>query len=124
MKSIIKGWVRFAFLGLLFTAISAQATNQPMALASTCDCGVPTNVQKTGQTGNSVSFSWSAVSGASSYDVWYLRVADNYTSAHTTVTSTAATIGGLSAGRYVFYFSTNCGDVPSDIIILEDVVIL
>ncbi len=119
---IKNGWAGLALLGLFLAVFSLQANNLPTHLApADCSCDAPGNVVKTGQTDSSVSFSWGAVAGATDYKVWYVRIDDNYTSAQTTATGTSINYSGLPTGRYVFYFSTNCGGETSSIIIMEDI---
>lgn len=120
--TIKKRWARFATLGCLLTVFSLGATNLPMEpVYSDCTCNAPTNMTQTGKTSTSISFGWNAVSGAVSYEVWYVRVDDNYTSPQSTVTVTSIGYTGLSAGRYIFYITTNCGGAKSDSVILEDI---
>ena len=115
------GWTSIAFLGLLLATLAMQATNLPTASAVLdCACSAPTNVSVTGHTSSSASFTWDAVAGATGYEVWYVRLDDNYSSAHATVTSNSANFSGLAPGQYVFYVSTRCGDEASGIVILED----
>ena len=116
---IKKGWAGVALFGLLLAMLSLQASKPAACLE--CTCVAPANGTKTGQTSTSVSFTWSAASGATSYDVWYYRSDDNYTSPESNLTGTSINFTSLPAGNYVFYISTNCGDTSSDIIILEDI---
>ncbi len=117
-----KRWTRFAALGFLLAAFSLQAAYlPPMPVAQDCACNAPVNATKTVQTSNSVSFAWDAVAGATTYEVWYVRVSDGYQSPHQMLTGTTGSYSGLPAGRYVFYISTQCGDDNSQSIIMEDI---
>ncbi len=82
-------------------------------------CSSPT-VTKTGQTSNSVSFSWGTVEGATAYKAWYFRRGDNYTSQVVTTGGNSISFSSLPAGTYVFYFSTVCGGETSQAIITDD----
>lgn len=118
------GCARLAIIGLLLTTVSLQATTAPVANERhDCACGTVGNIVKTGQTSNTISFSWDDVSGATGYEVWYVRVADNYTSTPAVITNTGFTFSGLSAGRYVFYITTKCGGEQSEIMVLEDIMV-
>jgi hypothetical protein len=71
-------------------------------------CSIPANMTTTGITSSSAAFSWSAVSGATSYNIRY-RVAG--TTTWTTATSTTASFNaaGLTAGTmYEWQVQTVC----------------
>jgi hypothetical protein len=101
-------------LGLLATGFSA-----PPAMDCTCDS--PT-VSITSQTSNSVAFSWGAVSGATSYEVWYVKREGGFTSQPVTTSGTTTSFNNLPAGTYKFYFKTVCGGEGSNISITEDLI--
>ena len=70
--------------------------------ATTDDEGVPTlptptGLQSTAQTPNSVSLSWGAVTGATSYQIQYRTGNGNWSTANVAMNGTAATVSGLSA---------------------------
>lgn len=81
------------------------------------------NLQRTGPTQGSVYYSWSAVSGATVYKVYYVRLSDGYTSSVYTTSSTSIYFTGLSSGAYRFYFAPVCGDDPLEYI-TDDVIII
>jgi subtilase family serine protease len=88
------------------TAVDAGGASAPSAQASgTVIPGVPTSLSATA--GNaSVSLSWSAAAGATSYNVYRGTAAggEGSTPVSTGITGTGATVSGLSNGqRYYFY---------------------
>lgn len=85
-------------------------------------CSGP-QVSVSSQSSGAVSFSWSAVSGATEYVVFYVRQSDQYTSPQTQTQSTSISYSGLASGHYHFYFATVCGGDLSEIIIIEDLII-
>ncbi len=86
-----------------------------------CTCDTPTNVRRTSSTATSITYSWDAVSGATGYNVKYLRLSDSYQSPEWTTTATSYTFTNLTAGAYKFYFATDCGGEVSEFIVIEDV---
>lgn len=113
------------FALLLLPALTAFSAIPvlPAKTAVVCTCTPPSPV-RTGQSAGSNTYSWSPVSGASKYAVWYVRKSDGYTSSIFQTTAMSFTFSGLSAGDYDFYFATVCGGAElSDYIIIEDVVI-
>lgn len=109
-------------LALASSLLMAVAIFFSSFTSAACSCSnAPTNVVKTSQSISSVAFTWDAVAGATTYEVWYVRQGDGYTSSPLTVASTTASFTGLPAGRYVFYGRTVCGNEKSDIIIFEDI---
>ena len=113
-----KGWAGLAALALFLTLLSLQSFT-----TTDCECTPPSNGTVTAQTDSSASFSWDVVSGATAYQVWYVRQADSYTGPVSTVSAAAVTFNGLSAGRYVFYLATECGVEVSDFVVLEDLIL-
>ncbi len=92
--------------------------NQTVATCASCD--TPTNVTKTGQTANSISFSWNAVSGADQYKLSYSR--NGFSSGDIYISSTSHTFSNLPSGRYTFSFSALCGGGSSTaFIVIDDV---
>ncbi len=106
----------FFVFGLLVNGFSAPPTIQ-------CNCDSPT-VTITSQSSNSVAFSWGAVSGATSYEVWYEKREGNFTSQPTTTNGTSMNFSNLSAGTYKFYFKAICGGEGSNIYITEDLIMI
>ena len=76
----------------------------------------------TSKSSSSITFGWSAITGAVSYSVWYHRREDNFTSSVSNTGATNITFSGLPPGTYDFYFVTNCSSETSDIIIIVDIV--
>jgi hypothetical protein len=75
---------------------------------TTTTCGTPTGATTGGITSSGATFSWSSVSGASSYTVQYQVVgATSWTTATTTSTSLAVT-GLASATNYQWEVATTC----------------
>ena len=93
----------------------------PATETATCDCPDITNLQETGQTSSSISYSWGGSLSADRYKVWYYRSEDQYTSSYFYTNSTAYTFSSLAAGHYTFYFVAECGSEESNIIGVEDV---
>ena len=63
-----------------------------------------TGLKQTGATANSITMSWNAMEGATSYDVYRYNGYDNYTPVATDVTATSYTVTGLVANSEVQYF--------------------
>jgi len=76
-------------------------------------CGIPSGLTSSAITTNSATLSWTAVSGASSYDVQFKPTSSStWTSASASGTSVSAT--GLSAGTaYEFQVKANCASSSS-----------
>ncbi|MFN0037817.1 MAG: hypothetical protein ACKVUS_22365 [Saprospiraceae bacterium] len=123
-NEIKKSWQCYSKLlySLLFLVVmhfAASATG----LVPELSCPAPT-ASKTGQSSGSVSYSWSAVSGATSYQVWYLRKEDNFSSGVMSTGNTSITVSGLAPGTYRFYFATGCASETSEYIIADDLIML
>ncbi len=87
-------------------------------------CSAPTNVQVTAKSSGSVTFDWDDYDGnPNGYKVKYLRQSDGYTSPEYFTGTSDFTFSSLPAGRYTFYFKTDCGGEVSGIIIIEDLII-
>ncbi len=110
-------------LNALIVLLLSLPIGQAQSPSVSATCPEP-SVTKTGQTANSVSFSWDAVSGATGYAVWYVRKEDNYSSAVTHTGNTSINYSGLSAGTYCFYFLTECGSSTSGYIIQDDIIMM
>ena len=85
-------------------------------------CDAPTNVTVTAKFSSSISFDWDGPDG-STYEVYYVRQSDGYTSPVYSTSSSDYAYSGLSAGTYDFYFRTDCGTEMSEIIGIEEVFI-
>lgn len=85
------------------------------------DCSPP-DPSVSSQGSGSITFTWEAKSGATSYQVYYFRAEDSYTSSPATTGSTSISFSHLPQGTYDFYFCTNCGGESSDYIILDDLI--
>ncbi len=76
------------------------------------------------QTSNSATFSWAAVAEASSYQSYYVRAENGYTSGVVGTTATSLTHSGLVSGTYKFYFRSVLKDGSySSYIIIDEIVI-
>lgn len=106
------------FLFLLLPAFVAQAAikGDPVTV-----CPTP-SPNKTQQSTNSVSFSWAPVSDGASYQIFWVRAADNQSGAVQSVSNTSITFSGLAPGNYSFYFATNCGTESSSYVILDEII--
>jgi hypothetical protein len=73
-------------------------------------CGDPTGLSNTPPTQTSTTVSWSAVSGANSYDVEYKKNTESiYTTGATATTATSVDLSGLTAGTlYNWHVKANC----------------
>ncbi|MEI6410570.1 MAG: hypothetical protein WCR52_14365 [Bacteroidota bacterium] len=106
---------------LLVPAVPGISSNVT-PVATELACPTP-NVSKTGQGSGSISFAWGPVSGAASYNVWYVRKDNNTSSAVFNTATNSFTFSGLEAGNYRFYFSTVCADGSSEYVIIDELVI-
>lgn len=86
------------------------------------DCPGASNLQKTGETGNSFTCSWVAAYSGAQYRVWYVRHDDGYNSGQTYTYSTSHNFTGLAAGHYTFYVQTICEGEVSSFIGIEDTI--
>lgn len=116
-------FVKLSFLLLLLVPAAAGISSNVTPVTTELACPTP-NVSKTGQGSGSVSFSWGPVSGAASYNVWYVRKDNNTNSSVFNTTAAAITFSGLDAGNYRFYFCTVCADGSSEYVVIDDVVII
>ncbi len=87
-------------------------------------CPAPSNVHVTAVSTGTISFEWDDCGCVGNgYKVKYVRQSDGYTSPEVSTTNSNFTFSGLSAGKYTFYFWTDCGGEKSEIIGVEDVLI-
>lgn len=100
----------------MFGAPTGQAT-------VTCTCPGITNLQKTGHTTSSISYSWDGYDGATQYKVYFYRSGDQYTSGYFYTSSTSYNFTSLPAGNYTFYFATVCGSESSGYVGVEDLIL-
>ncbi|NML40012.1 T9SS type A sorting domain-containing protein [Chitinophaga sp. G-6-1-13] len=93
---------------------SAYAAAQ-FTTTSTATCNAPAGLTSSGVTAASATVSWTAVSGASNYDVDYkLNTSSTWTNAATATTSTSVNLSGLtSASLYDWRVRTNCSSGSS-----------
>ncbi len=121
MKVTGQWCVKLSFLLLLLVSSASHVAATSIVPTEPEDgCPTPTSLSRTAVTSSSISFSWGST--GTSYQVYYVRVADGYTSSVMTTSSTSMTIPGLTSGAYKFYFATVCEDGTSDYIIVEDLV--
>ncbi|MEZ4961425.1 MAG: fibronectin type III domain-containing protein [Saprospiraceae bacterium] len=111
LKTLVFLWLALPFLPGL--------TSGPPAV--TCDCPDIADLQKTGQTSNSITFEWSPVDGATTYKVRYYRQDDQYTSSFQYTGQTSLSFTNLPEGTYTFYFMAVCGSGESGIVV-EDLI--
>src|SRR5436190_6050162 len=93
-------------VGNIFFDIS----NTNFTIAGAAACGTPTGLTNTTPTETSATVSWTAVSGANSYDVDYkTNAASTWTNAVTGTTSLSVNLTGLVGGTlYNWQVRTNC----------------
>lgn len=125
MKNSVKsrsnrGWKTLLFS--LFLLIGSSGFSAPPSVTATLSCVIE-SLQGSAQSQGTASFSWNAVSGASGYKLYYVRLADSYTSQQITVSGTAHTFTGLSSGSHRFFFAPICGGgtleyITDDLIVL------
>ncbi len=121
----MKNALNFSGLLCIVAILLGSATSGFTASAkpgTPSSCSSPT-VAVTGQTANSVSFSWGAVSGATGYKVWYVRLNDNTTSEQFSTGNTHFSFSGLASGTYNFYFVTECEAGTSEASIIIELMI-
>lgn len=118
-----KGWQGCITLGLWLLLFLPTTSDVSAADAIRLTCPTPTGMSVTAKTSSSVSFAWNTMSGASGYQVYYVRLADSSTSSVMTTGSPAITVSGLAPGTYRFYFATVCDSGTSDYVVLDDIVI-
>jgi len=89
--------------------------NTNFAIAAGTGCGAPAGLTSSAITTSGATVSWTAVSGAVSYDVDYkLPLSTTWTNATTATTSTSVAIGGLTASTvYDWRVRTNCSGATS-----------
>ena len=123
MKNVCKmNWQRyFKIFALLVLVVPASSGYTTFPQAVQINCPEP-GVSVTGRTSDSITFSWSAVEGASAYKVYYVNKSNNQGSALTTTGGTSITFSNLASATYTFYFATTCGTNSSEWIIIDDIV--
>jgi hypothetical protein len=87
------------------------------------DCGAPANVHVTNQSAGVISFDWDDVSGATGYQTWYVKQGGN-SSSPSVESASNCTFWNLTAGTYDFYFQTVCDGEVSEIIVVEDLLMI
>ncbi|MCB0522538.1 MAG: fibronectin type III domain-containing protein [Lewinellaceae bacterium] len=85
-----------------------------------CDCPPIANLQKTGETSSSISFTWEGPDAATGYKVWYVR--GQSASGYSYPSGTSWEFAGLPPGEYTFYFTAVCGGSESSFIGIEDII--
>lgn len=84
--------------------MTAVAQSTPIRVATKPEVPAVTGLKQTGAKVNSITMSWNAVSGATSYDVYRRNSWDNYTKVASDVKTTSYTVTGLSASSQIDYF--------------------
>lgn len=103
--------IKVEAVGNIFFDIS----NSNFTITAGPGCGAPTGLTASGITTTGATVSWTAVSGAVSYDVDYkLTSSGTWTNAATATASTSVAIGGLTANTiYDWRVRTNCSGSSS-----------
>lgn len=115
-----KIWPMFFNLFLLLPLLAPVAPSFSLPTATVeVSCTAPSPTKNAHSSGY-ISFSWSAVPGATDYRVWYVRHQDSFTSESVLTGGTSCSFSGLPAGNYSFYFQTVCGETASEYVIVDD----
>lgn len=109
----------FLFAFLISANFGFAAPSNGNGEKCTCDEPYPLLVN---QGTTSLTFSWSAVSGATTYKAYYYRREDHYTSSEISTTALSHEFTSLPSGTYVFYFYTVCGSETSNIHVTVDII--
>lgn len=113
----------FLFKLFLFLVLPLQvspgysATIEAPAPAVTC---YAPDAWVSSQGSTSVQFSWAAVSGATSYQVWYYYHEGQVFGTKVNTSGTSVQFQGLAAGTYTFYFVSFCSEGSSEPSIVDD----
>ena len=124
MRNNIQGWpgcIKLCLWLFLLLPVTTGVTAEP--ITPNGSCSEPSGIAVTGKTSSAVSFAWFSVGGATSYQVYWVRLSDNTSSSVMTTSASAITVSGLSPGTYRFYFATVCAEGTSDYVVPDEVVI-
>lgn len=94
----------------------------PQLEAFDSNCPAPSNITVAAKSSGSISFDWDGVDAAT-YEVYYVRQSDGYTSSVSVTGNSDFTFSGLSAGTYDFFFRTGCVGAMSEWIGVEETVV-
>ncbi len=112
------------FKGFLFTILLLSGatgfSHAPVFKPLNC---IIENLQKTGPSQGTVYYAWDAVSGATAYKVYYVRLSDGYTSPVYTTNTPSYYFSGLSSGTYRCYFAPVCGNGTLEYITDDSIII-
>ena len=99
------------YYGLVY-AVRPEASSTLAASAGVLSVGAPTNFQITSMTTSTVNFSWTAVSGATSYTLSYSGTASGSVTGIPSGTTYAWTVTGLGDGGYTCTLAAIVGGSP------------
>ena len=118
-KTTWQGCIKMCFLLILLVPVTTGVSASPAPLNYP-----PPTVSVSGRGPNAIAFTWGAVSGAVSYEVWYVKVSTGNTSAVFNTSNTNFSFSGLPAGEYEFYFTSVFEEKTSDYVIVDDLIIM
>lgn len=122
MKNVSKkGWLVIPQLSLFFLVLGHLPVNTTPSSQVCITCSIP-SASIASRTSSSISFSWYAVTGASSYKIYYQRSEGGYVSQEFTTGNTSIAFSDLPPGTYTFYIAAVCGSETSDFIVFDDLI--
>ena len=124
MKHAIKHWQGYLQTAVFLFFFVSVTNLSGSSVEPACDCAVP-SATMTDHGSNSASFSWSAVGGATEYQLWYVKKENNHSSSVISTGNTSITISGFAPGTYTVYIRTICGgSMSAGYVVVEDLLMM